>query len=85
MDAVIHMFPFTVKLTELIALTPACATVIMGALLMAIAVMIFLKLDVLVSHTECSFYTHMSISVCASIIPPVSSSNFNIAQNEQTS
>ena len=66
MDVVIHLFPVTVKLTALIALTLPNATVMTFAILEMIAVMIFLKLDVLVSHTVCKFCTYMFISVCAS-------------------
>ena len=50
-DAVILLFPLTVKLKALTALTLPHATVMKTAILLVIAVMISLKLDVLVSHT----------------------------------
>ena len=53
-DAVILLFPFTVKLKALIALTLPHATVMTFAILPMIAVMISLKLDVSVSHIACS-------------------------------
>ena len=50
-DAVILLFPLTVELKALTALTLPTATVMTPAILLVIAVMISLKLDVLVSHT----------------------------------
>ena len=52
-DAVIFQFPPTVKLTALIAPTHLNANVTNFAFFSMTAVMTSLKLDVLVSHTEC--------------------------------
>ena len=59
MDAVIHLFPITVKLTGLIARTLPHASVMTFAILEMTAVMIFLKLDVLVSHAG-NYQCHIS-------------------------
>lgn len=63
-DAVILLFPFTVKLKALIALTLPHATVMTPAICLVIAVMISLKLDVSVSHTACSLCTCVLICIC---------------------